>query len=204
MNFLGKNMFWTYTILAVLCGIFALVFGALATYADRKESSSPTTTSNTYNISGDYVKRDKKVTEKSKIERNNHRANSVDEKPKTKQIINNGIINSGANYGTQTVNNNYNELQPRRLNNDDIKDIKNKIPLDYNVIINFVNSTEESINYAQEILTEVKRLGYNIIEINSIGMYVEGGGIPQPKDEKYRLDIDNSNKKVIILIRTQK
>lgn len=33
-----KNMFWTYTILAAICGIGVVVFGLLAKYSEKKRT----------------------------------------------------------------------------------------------------------------------------------------------------------------------
>jgi hypothetical protein len=110
-------------------------------------------------------------------------------------------VNSGNNYGSQTVNN-YNEKQPRKLNTTDINEIKNAIPKDYAVIISFINSTEETINYTKEIISELKKLDYNIIETNSIGILA--GGKPYVQGERYYIELDNSNKKAEIIIREQK
>jgi hypothetical protein len=206
-----KNMFWTYTILAGLCTILAVVFGILATYAEKKEEAPPLPVTNTtFNIKGDYVNRDKKVNEYIKDQKNNSLptednvlvSKSKEENSNVKESsVNNGIINQAPNYGTQNVNN-YNEKQPRKLNLNDINDIKNTIPKEYNVIISFVNSTEEAINYTNQIISELKMLNYHIIEINSIG--VLAGGRPYTKDERYYIVLDTLNKKAEIFIREQK
>jgi hypothetical protein len=194
-----KNMFWTYTILAALCGVGVIVFSTLATYADKKKDISEESPNNPiFNIEGDYINGDKTVKEKS-TPAVIHTEKIIEHKP---AIVNNGgIVNSGNNYGSQTVNN-YNEKQPRKLNTTDINEIKNAIPKDYAVIISFINSTEETINYTKEIISELKKLDYNIIETNSIGILA--GGKPYVQGERYYIELDNSNKKAEIIIREQK
>lgn len=209
-------MFWTYTILGIIFGILALVCGALATYEDRKNNSLVIPANNTYNINGDYINRDKKVienfTEQSKQEKtsaqpittkltaskSNEQSNTVKE-----QTINKGIINEAPNYGTQTVNNYSNEREPRKLNSEDIATIKT-IPKNYNVQFNYINSTEESTKYAEEVFLEIKKLAYNITEVNAIGMYIESGGKPHIKGERIYLTLYDNDKRAVVIIREQK
>lgn len=207
MNFLRKNMFWTYTILSVIFGILALVFGALANYADRKEnfSSAPTPPhTNTYNINGDYVNRDKKTNQETndKPETVELKEKPTNEKTTKKSIINNGIINSGTNNGTQTVNNIYNEKLPRKINNEDVNIIRDKIPLDYKISFIYVNSTEESINFANEVFSVIKEMGYEILEVSAAGIYSDGK--PYRKDERISFTLYDNDKKALIVIKEQK
>lgn len=205
MNFSLKNMGGTYTILGSIFQIAAIICFAVVYFSDKnKDSVKPVLTpssNNTYNIQGDYVNRDKTV-KTDKIKKVQKSLNSSPTLNKGEIIINNGgIVNSGVNNGTQTVNN-YNERQPRKLNSNDINDIKNTIPKEYNVIISFVNSTEEAINYTNQIISELKTLNYRIIEINSIGVLADGR--PYAQDERYYINVDISNKKAEIVIKEQK
>ncbi|MDR6761898.1 hypothetical protein J2Y38_002107 [Flavobacterium sp. 2755] len=209
-----KNMFWTYTILTGLCTILAVVFGILANYTEKAEKNEEATplpvTNTTFNIKGDYVNRDKKAEDTSKDPKNDTpptQNNSVVSKSTEKSLsvkepsVNNGIINQAPNYGTQNVNN-YNEKQPRILNTEDINKIKT-IPLDYRIDIEFIISTEESVNYAQEIISEIKKSGFTINSVTAIGN--QQRGIPYKNDERFLiLDVDNNAKTLTVLIREQK
>lgn len=197
-------MFWTYTILSGLCAILAVVFGMLATHAEKKEEASPLPVTNTIlNVKGDYVNKNKTV----KTEKTNKVQKPIKSEPltnKSETIINNGgIVNSGINNGTQTVNNYSNEREPRKLNSEDISTLKT-IPLDYRVQFMYVNSSEESTNYANEIFIELNKLNYNIIEVNSVGMYLENGGKPHVKGERIYLTQYPDEKRAVVLIREQK
>lgn len=215
----------TFTILAGVCQIGVIIFGVLAYNSDNKGSvkSQP---GNIFNITGDYVNRDKDsnfkqeplikkdksnkvnstktnqehVLNKEKIKENNHKEKSDVSKTPS---VNNGIINSGINYGNQTVNNLYNRKEEsRQLNNQDIEFINSNIPLDYKIIIDYVNSTQESINYTEQIYAELKKIGYNIISVNSIGMLIDG--IPNNPGDRYFVYKNDSEKTIKIVIKEQK
>jgi len=213
MNFSNKKMYWTYTILALICTIGAVVFGFLANYSEKKEDPKPLKGDTIFNINGDYVNRDKNI-KKSNVD-------TKEFKPKTEvktldksindetineneSLINNGIINSGNNYGSQTVNNyNNTEQSPRKINNEDVNLI-NAIPKDYKITFLYVSSFEETINYAEQIFNEIKKAGYNIIEVNSTGMYLENGGKPHKRGERIYLTLDDESKIARVIIREQK
>ena len=188
----------TYTILAGLCTIGAVIFTILAYNADKSDISvSPSTTSTTnINVSGDYVNRDKinKVIKESKPKQVTK---------KEEPIQNNGIINNGVNNGTQTVNNvtnNYNDIKKiRHLDNEDIEYIKTNMPLDYNISISYENSTDENVDFTNEIYNHLKKVGYNISEITS-SQVIMGGPALIPS-RKYSMYKDVANKIIRLTIK---
>lgn len=209
----------SYTILAGFFQIAAIICGILAYNADKKVNVAPTS-GNTFNINGDYVNRDKNIDNKTVINKK-----TVIQKDKEQEVIhakksdnnkilianknvansgvNNGIINSGVNYGNQTVNNNYNEKEaPRQVTNNDLEYIKQNIPLDYKIDLSFVNSTQECINYKNQIISGLTQFGYKVANINSIGMLLDGR-INNPGDRFY-INKDESQKTAEIVIKEQK
>lgn len=121
---------------------------------------------------------------------------------KADPIINNGIVNSGVNNGTQTVNNVYNEKPPRKINKEDLTNIRYHIPLDYKIEFIYVNNTEESTNYANEVFLAMKEMGYVIVHISSTQIFADGK--PYRKDERIDFTINPAEKKAQIVIKEQR
>lgn len=214
----------TFTILAGAFQIAAIVCGILAYNADKTIDKIPQENNTTFNINGDYINRDKKTNIKNDfapkkgkiIEANLTSVKQVSESKKEKleemnqednsninktPSINNGIINSGINNGNQTVNN-YNGIEPRQINDQDIAYIKNNIPLDYKIDFKYVNSTQESIDYSEQLFMELKKMGYDINSVSAIGMLIDG--IPINKGDRYKVSKDDSKKTAKIVIKEQK
>jgi hypothetical protein len=213
----------SYTILAGLFQIAAVLCGILAYKADKKVDAVATS-ANIFKINGDYVNGDKNTDTNKKVAvKKDKRQEAIhNEKSDNNKIpienniltssdvnnsvrnsgVNNGIINSGVNNGTQTVNNVYKGIEPRQLNKQDIEDIKYEIPLDYKINIDYVNSTEESTNYAEQIFLELKKNGYIINSVNSIGMLMDGR--PNKTGDRYYIKKDDSEKVATIVIKEQK
>lgn len=170
----------TYKILAQACAALVIIFAAATTIIQQKElpAEKPVEKSNpVFNINGDYINNDKIVTAQSEnsseiktkvptvqpaikkeikvIEQNRN------DEPK-ENIINNGIINSGTNTGTQTVNNYNPEPEPRHVTKDEFNLFKQNIPIDYKILFHFENGTQESINYANEMYNLLIKMGYKI------------------------------------------
>lgn len=205
MNFLRKNMGGIYTILGSMFQIAAIICFAMVYYSDKKKDSEETikpisTPTNTYNIKGDFVNRDKNTIDKSKETQRSQKKISDEKVGET--IINNGIINSGINNGNQTVHNVYNEKPPRKINDEDISTIQHNIPLDYKINFLYVNSTEESVNYANEVFSAIKEMGYDVKEVMSIGMYSDGK--PYKRDGRIDFNINKIDKSAEVIIKEQK
>lgn len=223
MNFLRRNMFWIYIALLGLSAAGVTIFGVLAKNeyeAKNKKTNSNSNLNPVYHINGDYINGDKQFTEKPKdtsdsnsshdTKQNGIKSTIANENKSTEKLgdkskaptVNNGIINSGVNYGNQTVNNHYNENEPRQLTKQDIEAIENNIPLDSKIIIEFVNSTQECVNYTGQIISVLKKIGYNVNEINANGMLLDGR--PSQKGERFYIDKGDSEKTFKIVIKEQK
>jgi hypothetical protein len=191
----------TYTILSGLCTIFAVVFGIAAYHADKKENEKPTEKT-TINVQGDYVHRDKNSNDKiNKPEIKRQVLKTAIKKEET--IINNGIINSGINNGSQTVNNVYNEKPPRYISNEDVEYLKNTIPLDYKIKFIYVQSTEESLKYSDQIFRALLELGYNFKQVIPVGTYTSVGPYSK-EDDRIKITLNDSERQAQIVIREQK
>ncbi len=83
-----------------------------------------------------------------------------------------------------------------------MQNIKYNIPLDYKIDISFVNSTEECLNFTNQIVTGLTQFGYKITNINSIGMLIDGR-INKPGDRFY-IKKDEFQKTAEIVIKEQK
>lgn len=197
----------TYTILGGAFQIAAIVFAVLAYNADKAIDKITPPSATTYNINGDSIKRDKKTNNKQESDHKKEKPQEVkyEENPNVNKTpnINNGIINSGVNNGTQTVNNVYKGNEPRQLNNQDIADIKLNIPKNYKLDFEYFDNSDESVNYAQQIANELIKMGYHINSAKGYGGLVIGGK-PHKENERFIYYLNDVEKTVKIDIREQK
>ncbi|MES2575688.1 MAG: hypothetical protein V4572_12135 [Bacteroidota bacterium] len=224
---LEKKIGLAFTILAGVSTVGVILFNK----DDNTLPTNNTKNNNTYNIKGDFVNRDKisnvyidtvKRKDKSPNENinkkkdntlvSNKKVDVLVEKPSEKPVennndkpvVNNGIINSGVNYGTQTVNNNnYNGREaPRQITQTDVDNIKKYIPLDYKISILYCTNTQESLDFSNQIYRVLKEIGYTIYETKGAGMI--GDGYQNNPGLKFRLNKEDKNKTAKITIKEQK
>ncbi|MDQ1165895.1 hypothetical protein [Flavobacterium sp. SORGH_AS_0622] len=213
-----RNNKKTYKTLASVFTILSVAFASLTQLVEKKEEKSNKKVekeiekpSNVYHIKGDFINRDKNVqnnsnkntpvklsTSSREYEAKSSETKSEAIKPQ-ENIINNGIINSGVNNGVQTVNN-YSEIPivDRHLTSEDIDLIKSKIPMNYDVNIT-CESGEETINYSNEILKSLNRMGYKITSAESVNMLIEGA-IQKKKGIKFHIIPNEKLKKAFVMI----
>lgn len=221
MKFFNKKMGVIYTILGAFCQIAVVIFGFLAYYSDKSSERGLKGNGAIFNINGDYINKEGKVNNdlESKNDKDEEKIvpkvekefESTNEKSQINQgnkpikestpSVNNGIINSGVNNGNQTVNN-FNDPLPRQINDSDRAAIKDNIPKDYQIDFSYVNRTQESVEYAQQIFTELQKGGYNVGPPTSIGVLVDG--VPIERGDRFKIYKDEPNKMVRIIIKEQR
>ncbi len=203
-----KNIKFIVTIIIVPIGV--LILSYLQFFNPQKETKNPKSVHNTkveIKGNGDNVNRDK-VTNNTTINIQKPESKAIPVsaqklvEAKEKPVINNSIVNQASNYGTQTVNNYNNEKSPRSLNDADLNYLKNTIPSHYMVIIEYITATEETINYANQVILTLQGMGYKV-SITQMGMQING--VPYSTGERIKfVSKDEVSKTITFIIREQK
>jgi hypothetical protein len=141
------------------------------------------TNSNKGNVNNQFIAGDKKIynTTKSKEEK------------KDAQIINSGFVNNGG------VNNTYNQTinpkpVPREVMSVDIKNIQERVPINYTITVMFSSSDKECKNFGYELVQQLRSFGYSTV-ISTYGILGSTS-----YNDRFELTVNESTQEAHVLI----